>query len=238
MGRRRPRRGARPQSPPVAGSDVDPVKLPAGAAAEDVFTYVLDRSDMIRQRAQYAAAVAGVVAGAITVAVLSTLGKLDDLATFGLLLAVVAWIISLGLWVTAIGGEVEPVETHLVDDPPGVNLKEAVQQAKCNAGKVRSRVNWARRLTVLAVAVTLVAVVWAGYDAEQEDERVAANLWLTAQGAEATARSCGWTKKFRLIHGNVALTELTTPVVTLQIDRRNLRLRSNTVLTVAKVRGG
>lgn len=237
MGRRERRRGARGPLSPAQKSRTHPTDLPSDTAAEDIFTYVLDRPDVIRQRAQYAAAVAGVVAGTITAAALSTLGTLTDIATAGLLIAVAAWVVTLGLWVLTIGGERQPIDQHLVEEPPGVNLKEAIQQAKANAEKARTRLRRARYATVVAVAVTVAAVGWAGYRAEQEDERVEADLWLTPQGARATARSCGWRKRYRLIHGEVVLKELTRPVVTLQINDRKLRLRSSTVLSAAKFGG-
>lgn len=59
---------------PRENSAEDPksVELALKEAAEDVFRYVIGRPDAIRQRAQFSATVAGVVAAAITVACFRT----------------------------------------------------------------------------------------------------------------------------------------------------------------------
>ena len=76
-------------------ADLDPQQV-----SDDLLNFVLARPDMIRQRAQYAATTAAVVAtGVAVVGGLTNIARFPTPITATLGVAVLLWIWSVGMWV-------------------------------------------------------------------------------------------------------------------------------------------
>jgi hypothetical protein len=202
-------------------------------AADDVFRYVLQRADMIRQRAQYAAATAAIAAAAITAAMLAHLEKLEDVPKVAAVAAVVAWVLCLATWVYAIGLGLAPLEEHLTVDPPRVNVRAVIRQATCNATRLRHHLTIASWSTVAAAAVTATALGLAAVYSTSADNDRAADIWLTPSAARAVAIERGSALNER-IHGKLVMSDLSSPSVKIKVDRWELRVRSDAVVAVAK----
>lgn len=190
----------------------------------EVARYLLYRPDIVRQRAQYAATVAGVAAAAITAGALANLGRLNDTVTNLLASSIGCWILSLGAWVFAIGGALAPINVK------ALSVQELTTLAAARAKKARQRTAAALLLTAIAVGVTCVAVAWAAVDSEKDDERVPTKLWLTAEGARTVAKLCGSEHEYRKIFATVAAIDLPKPAVPIEIDGRTVTLPTGSVL--------
>jgi hypothetical protein len=218
---------ARPDGP-------DLVPLNRTVAAEDVFRYVLNRADVVRQRAQLAATVAGVAAVAILTSTLSNLGSYGHPVTYTLVAGAIMWTVSLVMWVAAIGGQITAIDPHLSAEDPGVDLTTAIRQAQSNAEGARGRLKYALWTTIAAVSLTAVGLGAAAIDAEQRDDRVAAELWLTPTGAQTVRRLCHTGHAYRLVRG-AARIDVTGPSVSFHIGDRAMTLRAEDVLGIRRL---
>ena len=223
----------------------DMVQLDEKQAAEELLTYVLARPDVIRQRAQYAAAIAGLSATGVAAA-----GSITDVARFSseigvvVLLAVLLWLTSLGWWVWTIGGPLKPVGTPASAERRAAQLSNAITSAKENARKARKRLLIASGFTSAAVAATVVGFGWAAVYAEMEDNAIKADVRLSSSAARAAADICGWEEATVRVQAKVRRPELSRSVVTLKMpdeehrfEGRVLRLRSRDLLAVSFAEG-
>ena len=105
--------GDDPRDPPEQPDSPKLIRLEHKAAADDVFRYVLNRADVLRQRAQLAATIAGVAAVAILTSTLSNLGSYGHLVTYTLVAGAIVWTVSLVMWVSAIGGQITAIDPQL-----------------------------------------------------------------------------------------------------------------------------
>ncbi len=226
--------GDDPRDPPAPPNGSGHGTLRQEAAAEEIFRYVLNRSDVIRQRAQYAATVAGVAAVAILTSTLSNPGSFDNRVTALLVAGAITWAISLAFWVWAIGGQLTAIEPHLSAEDPAGALDKAIKQACKNAGQARGRIRTAMGTTILAVILTALGLGFAGWNAEQRDNRVAAELWLTPKGAQTVRRLCHTEHAYRLVRGEARI-DVTMPSVSFHIGERAMTLRAEDVLGIRKL---
>jgi hypothetical protein len=236
--------GRRADEPASEKAREAPAHLDPDQAAEELWQYVLERPDVIRQRASYAATAAAVVAtGVAVVGGLTSIGRFPTWVTVPLAVTVVLWILGLGVWVWAIGGPSGPID-------PYSPLPKAVKDAMANARKARRRLLWATVVTGLALLATAVGFSLAAYSSESQDDPAAAVIQLTPSAAKAAQRLCDWDTDRGQVYGEVRLVELSRPVVTIAMpglereqpddhkkvvfDGPKLRLRSSSVVLASE----
>jgi hypothetical protein len=202
--------GPRAQEPGSGKAREAPAPLDPTQAAEEIWQYVLERPDVIRLRASYAATAAAVVATGVAVVGggLASTGRFPVWVTAPLAVTVVLWILGVGAWVWAIGGPLQPID-------PRSPLDEVIDHATENAEAARARLSFATWLTGLALLATMVGFALAAYHSESQDDPVAAMIELTPRAAYAAQELCHWKTDARQVYGEVRLVELSRPVVTI-----------------------
>jgi hypothetical protein len=182
-----------------------------------VLSHYLSRPDVIRQRAQHAAAIAGAAAAALVAA-----GGIAELYRYPawietlLIAAIVAWLATVAAYMHVVGGHVEPVDPFgadgsLASDPC---LLDRVEE---NAAAVRGSLQTAQRFGQLALALTLIAFVTAAWYAEAQDESVLTDLVVTDEVASAVGTVCGDDSELRSFPAEVRLDDLKAAFIEIRV---------------------
>jgi hypothetical protein len=121
-----------------------------------VLAHYLSRPDVIRQRAQHAAAIAGAAAAALVAA-----GGIAELYRYpkpieGLLvLAILAWICTVAAYMHVVARHVDPVAPLT---PTGELRADLLRRFEQNAADVRASLRLAQRVGQGALALTFLAI--------------------------------------------------------------------------------
>lgn len=205
------------------GESHDPHRLgsiPLGEAPEAVLGLQLGRPDVIRQRAQFAATIAGAAAAAV-----ATAGGLTDLHLYDwfvqtlLAASVLAWLLTVAGYMHTVAGYVDPSEA--VSRSGGesrIDLDLLFNDYAENATKVRKRLQRAQGASLLAIALTAAGFLALAVSDEQRDDPVTATITVAKEVARAVGSTCSKKGSIPQFDARVRLTDLSASVVELDID--------------------
>jgi hypothetical protein len=195
--------------------------IPLGQVSEAVLALQLGRPDVIRQRAQFAATIAGAAAAAV-----ATAGGLTDLHLYGWLVqtlvaaSVLAWLLTVGGYMHTVAGYVDP--SGAVSSSDGgesrIDLDLLFNDYTENAKKVRGRLQMAQWFSRLAIALTAAGFVAVVVSEEKRDDRVTATLAVSEEVARAVGSACSKKDSIAEFDAVVRLADLSESVVKLDID--------------------
>jgi hypothetical protein len=218
--------------------------IPLGEAPEAVLTLQLGRSDIIRQRAQFAATIAGAAAAAV-----ATAGGVTDLHlragwVQGLVgLSVLGWLVTVAAYMHTVAGYVDPSEAVSRADggESRIDLDLLFNEYTEKSRTVRKRLKWAQYVSVVALVLTAGALLAIAVSEEQGDDPVNAEVTVSEEVAPAVGSACSGKDSIAEFDARVRLADLSDPVVLLDIDDPEcgdatveMRVRADSILAVRR----
>jgi hypothetical protein len=218
---------------PGYASLADTTEVNSAVADEVVKAYyptVVASGDSARTRAQTAYTIASAVATAIVAA--GIFGGIDDATCAVKLLgvaALAAWLAAAALFMFAVAGRIDPPVTG---DQPDASafVRAVVGNAKFERSKIGERSANALRMSLVAMAITLVAVIVAWME-PTSSRAVDGTVALSPAGVAHVALLCG-ARPPNPMAGSFDPSSLTDEIVAIDVDaswcgnaKRTLRIR-------------
>jgi hypothetical protein len=162
------------------------------AVVQAFYPGVLKQAEDARGRAQNGYAIAGAVAAAIVAAgVFGDIGKEQDFVQGLGVGALVLWLAAAVVFMWAVAAKVEvPTSEDAADADAFVTA--VLDRAKTERETIESRIDWALGATVLAIVVTVVALILA-LTTSAAAKSVSGTLVLTKAGTTTVGQVCGGT---------------------------------------------
>lgn len=160
------------------------------AIVDAYYPAALKKADDARGRAQNGYTIAGAVAAAIVAAgVFGDIGEEQDVVQGLGVAALVLWLAAAVLFMWAVAARVSLPTSQVADDADAF-VTAVIDRAQSEQERIEDRINRALGATVLAIVVTLVALIMA-LTTSASAASVKGTLVLTPAGSTTVGRVCG-----------------------------------------------